>query len=275
LTSAFAWSTATTGTGFGNTIVAATSAGALQAFVLPSTTAVPVDTGVSSLFMTADGTKVFYGTPAGAYKMSTLPTVATTTILTTGFGGFDTGFSSPAAGITTYTPFSPDGNWTLYYKLAGTSAGTSDINLVNNVASATAVPILTAPTATINNDAFTANSAYGLYFSNYTSTGTGDLKAWPVAGSAGITVTSNNGWNNWALATGAEVLYQDNWMALGTSNGIADVSKVDVSVSPLAPVSIIKEADQGIYLSTDKSTLVFSLVAAGNTSTNGIYVITP
>ena len=276
LTSGVSWSSSRTGTGFGSTVVASTSAGALQAFDLPSATHVPIDTGVTSFYMKPDGSGVFYGTgSSGAYKLAALPSAAITTILTTGYGGFIYNYpyliQSQPLGDPPST-ISPDGNWAVFYKVPGPTYD-SDLNLIQNVASSTSVPLLSAPTGIINNeDAFTADSTYALYMTSYTSVGTGSLYAYPVAGSEAVAISTNNVWDSNYLA-GTKILYMDNYMAL--SNGVADIYTVDVSASTLAPTSIIKAADSSYWLTTDRTKMVFSLIAAGNTKTNGIWVIAP
>jgi hypothetical protein len=278
LTSAVTWSSSRQGTGFGGTVVAATSAGALQAFVLPSATPVPIDTGVSSFYMKPDGSGVLYGTAAGAYKLATLPTPTLTTILATGYGGFIYNYpyfnQNQPFGVAPAT-ISADGNWSIFYKLAGTVAGQYDLNLTQNVAAATSKSFLSAPTGSVFNDAFTADSAYALYVTGYTSVGTGSEFAYPVAGPKAVTISTNNLWDSNYL-TGTKLLYNDNFVLLGAGpNGTADISTVDVAATPLAPMSIIKSADSSYWLTTDRTKMVFSLIAAGDTKTNGIWVIAP
>jgi hypothetical protein len=217
--------------------------------------------------MKPDGTGVLYGTGSvGPYKLATLPTPGTaTSILASGFGGFITGYSG-------FPAFSPDGNWTLYYKVAGTNPGEFDLNVVHNIAAATGTSLLSAPTGAVFNDAFTADSAYALYYTNFkligTSAAVGELSGYPVAGSKAISVSTNSVWNSYGV-TGAKVAYNDNYTPASTSTtsfaGYADIYVADLSVSPLVPASIV---------SADKLKLVFSM-SVGNTSTDGIWVVTP
>ena len=276
------WSASTTGAGFGGTILAATSAGALQAFVLPSTTAVPIDTSVTSSIVKPDGSGVLYGTSTGAYKLATLPTPGTPTqILSTKYGGFIIFSVNNASGSLGETPaFSPDGMYSTFYTIAGTSpAGASDVNLVNNVAAATAKNLLSAPTGAIFGDPYTLDSKFALYVTNFAANGTGTLTGYPVGGSAAKIISSNNGFscNALQLSAGSKVVYSDNWVAVGTANGLNDLSTVDLTASTLAPVSIVKQSDTTLFasyfLSQDRTKIVFSMMIAGNVKTAGIWSV--
>jgi hypothetical protein len=271
LTSAFSWSTSTTGTGFGSVVVAATSAGALQAFALPSATAIPVDTGVTSFLVKPDGTGVLYGTAAGGYNLATLPTpTVPVSILTTGYGGFITGYGTPGA-------LDPTGDYAIYYKTKA-SSGAVDLNLISNTLLATPTVLLASDTGAVFNDAFTADSKYALYYTSFTTEGTagavGDLFAFPVAGGSAITVSKNAVWESNYLS-GSKIIYNDNFQLDEAGDfGYADISTMDVSAATPTPTPIIQLADENYFLTTDRVTLVFAL-NQGNTTTDGLYSFMP
>jgi hypothetical protein len=271
LTSAFSYSTSTTGAGFGGVVVAATSAGALQAFVLPSNTPIPVDVGVTSFLVKPDGTGVLYGTATSGYNLATLPTpTLPVAILTTGYGGFITGYGTPGA-------LDPTGDYAIYYKTKA-SSGAVDLNLISNTLSATPTVLLASATGAVFNDAFTADSKYALYYTSFTTEGqagaVGDLFAFPVAGGSSITVSKNAVWESNYLS-GSKIIYNDGFQ-LDTSGtfGVANISTIDVSVATPTPTPIIQEADENYYLTTDRVTLVFAL-NVGNTTTDGLYTYVP
>jgi hypothetical protein len=269
--SPFAWSTAATASDAGATLVAATSAGYLYAIPAAGGDGDPpmIDTGVSSFYVKPDGTAVLYGTTDGGYKMASLPPATPTAILPGGskFGGF---IDAPPVAL------SPDGNWSVYYETLGARPGESDLHLIQNTASAIPTTLVPTPTATIIDDAFTANSAYALYYTDLTPEGqtgfVGHLVAQAVAGpSTPVDVSANAVRASHSFGNAAEIIYGDSFRPnKATGVFVVDLSTVDVSAPHLAPQSLVEGVDETYFLTSDRRFVVFAL-NTGNTTTDGIY----
>lgn len=293
----YGWSTATSGANMGVTLAFADTTGNL--LTVPTAgpaTPVTVDTGVSRYFMLNDANQtILYGTTGGGYKSCASPWTTPASILATGFGGFINGCSAANEGCSPISE-SPDNQYTIYYKNQGMSGGKVvpgefDINLINDVTPAGVTQLLSAATGAVFNDAFTADSKYGLYYSSFKEIGSpifgsvGTLWAYKADGTGaavpGTAVSKNAVWLSNSL-TGSKVVYSDNTVpntstATGVPSSFSDIKVVDVSASTLKPQTVMDSTDNnlvGFYVTEDRTNIIW-VMSQGNTSTNGLWAFAP
>jgi hypothetical protein len=242
------WSADTAGT----IVLVSTSAGVLVAPIGggPSTT---IDSSGFIGQLISGGKMAIYGTTNGALRSSSITPPSPTT-LSPAFGGF--------YGV------SPSQSVVLYYQNQGSSG--TDVFLTSTVGPATPQALSTATNGSVNGDPFTADSTYALYSTgNDACTGAAAFNAYPVGGGSVVALGANV-WGDWA-ATGAKVIYNDNFAATGGLRiGRADIEVVDLS-SGATPTQIVSQADAVIDMSPAKDQLIYSWsLQPGPTA--GIYV---
>ena len=129
--------------------------------------------------------------------------------------------------------------------------------LASTIAAGTPMTISATPNATVNGDAFTADSTHVLYASsNDVCTGAATFSAFPVNGGS-PTQLGHDVWSNWST-TGAKVVFNDHYVATGGLRfGRADIESVDLATGS-TPTLVVSQADAVIDLSPARDQLVYS-----------------
>jgi len=200
------------------------------------------------------GTRAIYGTTTGALRSSTISPPSPTT-LAPAWGGF--------YGV------SPSQSSVLYYRNQA-STGT-DIVLSSTLAPATPQVLSSGMNGVVNGAPFTADSTYALYSTGTdVCTGAAAFNAYPVSGGSPIQIGSNV-WGDWS-ATGAKVIFNDNYVATGGLRyGRADIEVVDLASSTTA-THVISQADAVIDVSPAGDEIIYSWTVQPGAQA-GIYVV--
>jgi hypothetical protein len=158
----------------------------------------------------------------------------------------------------------------LYFKQQDSMTGFFDLYLVNGTSMP--VTLATMPNATIFGNAYTTDQKYATY---YDKTKTvmmtalvGQFEAIPVTGGTPKAIGDGSGWNQYA-AGGSKSVFADGWVTHpGSTDGIANLSSVDVSTGTTNLIATSIEAD--FYVSHDGTKVMYSYT--GNPNMQGIYV---
>jgi hypothetical protein len=186
------------------------------------------------------GNMVIYGTTTGDLRVS--PTKAPSpTTLASGFGGF--------YGI------SPSQGSVLYYD--NQAATGTDMYLTSMIPQGTPQTLTASTNGAVNGDPFTADSSYALYSTgNDVCTGAATFAAFSVSGGSSIPLGTNV-WGDWS-ATGAKVIFNDNYVATGGLRfGRADVKAVDLAAGA-TPTLVVSQADAVIDMSPAGDQVIYS-----------------
>jgi hypothetical protein len=199
------------------------------------------------------GAMAVYSTTGGALRSSTIKPPSPTT-LAPAFGGFY-GVSPSQASV-------------LYYRNQA-STGT-DMVLTSILAPTTPQVLSSAMNGSVNGAPFTADSTYALYSTgNDVCTGAAAFNAYPVNGGSAIQLGSNV-WGDWS-ASGAKVIFNDNFVATGGLRfGRADIEVVDLA-SGTTPTQIISQADAVVDVSPAGDSVIYSWTVQPGAQA-GIYV---
>jgi pentapeptide MXKDX repeat protein len=233
--------------------------GASGLTVYPSTggTGTRIDpSGLAGVF-TKDGANVVYTTGAGALRRSSVATPAPVTLTSGGLVGLLT--------------LSPDERWALAYKSLGNMGNTYDLVLASARTQGAATTLSATSNSAIYGDAFTADSAYALYFTNVDVTkAVGDFYVARSSGGLQAKVTSAA----WSVAatTGSKVLFNDNCPSCSsTSAGSADIRAVDAT-DLAAPTTLVSQASANFFVTMAKDKVVYAWTCMQDSSA-GVYVI--
>jgi hypothetical protein len=186
------------------------------------------------------GAMAVYGTTAGALRVSPTKTPSPTT-LASAFGGFYG--VSPSQGSVLY-----------YHDQAATG---TDIYLTSMSPQGTPQTLTASTNGAVNGDAFTADSSYALYSTgNDVCSGAATFAAFPVAGGSSIPLGTNV-WGDWS-ATGAKVIFNDNYVATGGLRfGRADIKVVDLAAGAM-PTLVVSQADAVLDMSPAGDQVIYS-----------------
>jgi hypothetical protein len=222
-----------------------------------ATTIVDATGGTSAAF-THNGQGIVYVTTDGAIRRSSIASPSPATLVAA--GGFDS-LSSPSS----------DDRWLLASNTRDPNTGNADIYIASATAAGPATSILGSATGTFYGSAFTADSSRVLYVDN-AANGAGDYHVAPTTGGPGIKLASRM-WIGFATA-GTRVVFEDGFVpGVGlNAQGIADIRSVDVSAASAAPALLVNQADPGLYLTSGRSRLVYSLTICARGS-EGIWVM--
>jgi hypothetical protein len=188
----------------------------------------------------AGGRTALYSTTSNTLRRSATTAPSPTTLAPT-FGGF--------------YAVSPAQSAVLYYDHSSSTG--SDVYLSSTVTPGAPLALSTLPNGAVNGDAFTADSTYALYStSNDVCTGSQAFNAFSVTGGASR-MLGHNVWGDWS-ATGAKVVYNDNYAATGGLRfGRADIESVNLATGT-TPTLVVRQADAVIDLTPAKDQMIYS-----------------
>ncbi len=185
------------------------------------------------------------------------------------------------------TPFfgnygvSPDGNWIEAFKSYDAAQQFTDLYIVSTAAASTPVTLVGTTTAAFFSDQWTADGTQALYFGNVTleknpnngpaSGYVGDFGHAKLTAPITPTTIAHDVWQGNATSA-AKVLYNDNYVPEGPLYGYADIEALDLSTTAAA-TKLVTAADANYYLTTDKSTILYSFSACPNLGTPGVYAL--
>jgi hypothetical protein len=210
-------------------------------------------TGTAGVF-TKDGKSVLYTTSTSALKRLRIGSAPPIVLV--------------ASGLSVIRALSPDDNWVLASNK--TMGNYHDLYVASAMAPGMATALATMPTSALFGDAFTADSAYALFFTNVMSDGTGDFYAGASTGAP--TKVTANAWQEYAT-TGSGGLVNDNYNASGgtSGNGIADIEAFDAT-NPTVLKTLVTAADADFYPTAARDAIVYSWTCAPSASA-GLWVL--
>jgi hypothetical protein len=213
-----------------------------------------------------------YGTAtpsaAGPFKVSPLASVSPTALGT---------------GVDAFSAISPDGNWVLGFTQQTLTS------LTNTILASTTTPgvptmLVMQPTSSAIGDSFTTDSKFAIYTDTVVSTMTvsgvvtsGNLNAVAVGRSSAVPMPLGNAVFIEAAGPTSKVVFAQNWTAPANLGfGLADLSAIDLSAPLPVAKTLVSRADASFYLTTDKSTIVYSFSTGGGgqpTSASGLWAM--
>jgi hypothetical protein len=120
-------------------------------------------------------------------------------------------------------------------------------------------------------DAFTVDSTHAIFYTTVNMSGTGNLMSLALPPAAAAKPVTATGWEGFATKA-AKVVYSDNWsMVMGSLQGYADIHSVDLA-GTAAPSTVVTSADANFFVTTDRSTILYSWHACPGAA-EGIYSI--
>ena len=209
--------------------------------------------GAGAAVFTSDGLTLIYEEGSADIYRAAIASPATTRerIATGPFGGV--------------LALSPDDSVVLAFKTQDNTTGFTDLYILPTQpsdAGGTTLTLSSTTTAALFGPAFTADGKQVLFFKSITMSGGGyigeyDHLALPLM-NIGSKIAGNT-WEEWTT-TGSKTIYNDNYAAGPTgSAGYADVEALDLGASGApAPVTLVSGADANIFVSPDKTKVIYS-----------------
>jgi hypothetical protein len=215
-------------------------------------------TGGTSAAFTHNGQSLVYVTTDGAIRRSSIASPSPATLVAA--GGFDS-----------LSPTSSDDRWLLASNMRDPNTGNSDIYVASATTAGSATAILGSATGTFYGSPFTADSSRVLYVDNAMN-GAGDYHVAPTTGGPAIKLASRM-WIGFAT-TGTRVVFEDGFVpGVGlNTQGVADIRSVDVSAASPAPALLVNQADPGLFFTSARDRLIYSLTSCARGS-EGIWVM--
>jgi hypothetical protein len=171
---------------------------------------------------------------------------------------------------------SSDDKWLELAKAQSSMSPTTDMYLVSTTPSGAdgGNPLTTLDSMTDGanfGDAFTADNTHAIFYTTVNMNGTGNLMSLALPPAAAAKTVTTTGWVSYATKA-AKVVYSDNWSNVtGSLQGYADIHSVDLA-GTAAPTTLVTSADSNFFVTTDKSTIVYSWHACPGAA-EGIYSI--
>ena len=209
---------------------------------------------------TNDGLNLLYLDKTGILMRSPIATPAPAQVAAGPFAGF---LVSQAGGFLGSLPgLSSDDKYLMLASTYGASSTfLSDIWVTSTAAGSTAKHVVTAALGALMGDAFTFDNKYATFYQNVTLQGTsayvGDYDSLLLPPTGMQTDFAMLVWQNYSGASGAKTIYNDNYQA-GSNNGRADIKVKDLSQTGGMPTLLTQQADANIFLTSDKTTIVYS-----------------
>lgn len=225
----------------GSKVALVTSLGSLRLVPVAGGTALTIESSVSTAQFTHDGTYVLYRTSGNALKRSPTSTASPQTLISSGVATLLSGAS-------------PNDKFLLYS--SSSTAGAYDVRLASTTTPGSGTVLYSTAAGEVYGDAFTADSAYALYYQSVASD-VGTLTAAPTAGGSGISLGAST-WLDWAVA-GSKVIWNDGY---SSTAGTATIRVRDLA-SGTGTTTIAANADRTFVLSPTRDRVVYSIASDG------------
>lgn len=231
----------------GSKVALVTSAGSLRLVPMAGGTATIIDSGVANAMFTHDGTYVVYRTSANALKRSPTSSASPSTLIASGVATILSGVS---------------GNDKFMLYSSGTTAGAYDIRLASTSTAGTGTVLYGSSLGEVYGDAFTADSAYALWFQSVASD-VGTLTTAPTTGGSSFSLGTST-WLNWS-GLGSKVVWNDGYSATTTK---ATIRSRDLASLTGTITTIAANADRTFLVTPAKDKIVYTMSGG---SADGLY----